>query len=66
VVIKDDKYDLKKPPADGCYIYGLYMDGAKWDNNLWCINESLPMELYSTIPYIWLVPTAIKKNYDDD
>jgi dynein heavy chain len=32
-------YDLTKPPEDGCYSYGLFLDGAKWDNDNCIINE---------------------------
>ena len=23
--------DIKEKPADGCYIYGMYLEGCKWD-----------------------------------
>jgi len=28
-ILKVDK--MQKPPADGAYIFGLFMDGARWD-----------------------------------
>ena len=61
-----DLFDFTKPPADGCYIYGLFLDGARWDASLQCINESIPKQLYSNVPLIWLQPTDEKINYDDD
>lgn len=60
------EYDLENPPEDGCYIYGLYMEGAAWDHSLHYLNESQPKILYSTVPYIWLVPNNEKKDYDAD
>lgn len=30
--VLDSEYDqLSDPPKDGVFIYGLYMDGARWD-----------------------------------
>jgi len=32
VIPKDSKkHDVTKAPADGCFIHGLYFDGARWD-----------------------------------
>ena len=29
-------------PEDGCYITGLYMEGAAWDSQAHCIGEGRP------------------------
>lgn len=34
-------------PKDGCVIYGLFLEGCRWDKNY--LNESLPKELYTSI-----------------
>lgn len=33
---------VKKAPEDGCYIYGLFFDGARWDADEENISEQLP------------------------
>ncbi len=48
---------IESSPADGCYIRGLYMEGARWDSEAALIGESKAKELFSEVPIIWLVPT---------
>lgn len=48
-------------PRFGCYIYGLFLEGACWDSDLAQLSESRPKELYTDMAVIWLVPTANRK-----
>jgi len=53
----DQPYNLiTKKPEDGCYIRGLYLEGARWDSQKEALNESFPKTLYSEMPVIWLLP----------
>jgi len=61
--ISSGAVDLNKAPEDGCYIYGLFLDGASWDENSGCLADSEPKKLYSKMSHIWLIPSAEKKDY---
>ncbi|XP_039313454.1 dynein heavy chain 1, axonemal [Solenopsis invicta] len=41
-------------PSDGCIIYGLFLEGCRWDGNY--LAESLPKELFTDMPPIHLLP----------
>jgi len=59
---KLDKYISKmSPPEDGCYVYGMYLDGASWDWNNNRLNESKPKQLFCSMPIMWFKPTRMSK-----
>lgn len=57
----DPKCDVNKGPEDGCYVYGLFLDGCRWDEDEMVLGEALPKILNYEVPYIWLIPKEIEK-----
>uniref|UniRef100_A0A1B6CZR9 AAA+ ATPase domain-containing protein n=2 Tax=Clastoptera arizonana TaxID=38151 RepID=A0A1B6CZR9_9HEMI len=79
-VTKFTKEDVKTPPSEGVYVYGLYLDGAGWDRKNCRLTESVPKVLsilmpvvhifaiYSTAPKdpkLYLCPVYKKPNRTD-
>jgi hypothetical protein len=62
-VVCDDKTleGTGEPPEDGCYIRGLFVEGARWDPKRHLLGESNPKELYSEMPIVWLSPVQNRK-----
>jgi dynein heavy chain len=53
--------DVKEKPEDGCYVYGLYLEGARWNANTHLLDDSRPKQLYSDMPMIWFLPKQNRK-----
>jgi len=53
-MMKEDAY--KASPRDGVYVYGLFLEGARWDKHAHSLVESMPKVLFSPSPIIWFKP----------
>ncbi len=45
----------EKAPS-GCYVSGLYLEGAKWDLKRGCLMKSLPKVLTEELPILRVIP----------
>merc|ERR1719402_1741247 len=52
-IMEDKKYPV---PEDGAFVYGLFMEGARWCREIKEIEESRPKVLFDNMPRIMLKP----------
>eukprot|EP01105_Mastigella_eilhardi_P018534 TRINITY_DN42_c0_g2_i2.p1 TRINITY_DN42_c0_g2~~TRINITY_DN42_c0_g2_i2.p1 ORF type:complete len:4316 (+),score=1161.39 TRINITY_DN42_c0_g2_i2:1869-12950(+) len=60
-VLKETEDQIKSRPDDGCYIKGLFLEGARFNRETHVVDESLPKKLYDSLPIIWLRPITGKE-----
>lgn len=51
-VVKEEEPD--EAPEDGVYVYGLYLDGARFNRRKMTIDECYPKVLVDEMPYVSL------------
>eukprot|EP00656_Telonema_subtile_P030869 TRINITY_DN3383_c0_g3_i1.p1 TRINITY_DN3383_c0_g3~~TRINITY_DN3383_c0_g3_i1.p1 ORF type:complete len:918 (+),score=176.42 TRINITY_DN3383_c0_g3_i1:112-2865(+) len=59
-VLRGTNADVTERPAKGAIIYGIFMEGARWDPAEHSIVESRPKELFVSMPPILLDPIVNK------
>jgi dynein heavy chain len=50
------KDSVKEKPADGCYVYGMFLEGCRWSFGKVVLDESEPKVLFSSAPTMLLRP----------
>jgi hypothetical protein len=60
-LLPEDPAQISGGPEDGCFVRGLFMEGARWDRGAHALAESRPKELYTEMPVIWLRPQQHRK-----
>ena len=63
-VMHEPKETLTVRPESGCYIYGLFVEGARWSTSDHMLAESRAKELYTEMPVMQLIPAANRKEPD--
>lgn len=62
VVLKlKDETEVSAKPEDGCIIYGLFMEGARWNADKHTVDESRPKELFTQMVPVHLLPVQNRK-----
>ncbi|VDN15913.1 unnamed protein product [Dibothriocephalus latus] len=56
------KLSSDKPPDDGAYINGLFLDGCRWDYDIMKLGDQKPKVLNEPMPAIWLQPIEKAKS----
>jgi dynein heavy chain len=53
--------EIKEKPEFGCYIQGLYLEGAEWNTEKNCLERQLPKKLICDMPLIRVIPAEASK-----
>lgn len=48
--------DVTEKPEDGALIYGLYLEGCKWNYETHQLDDSDPKKLFVDLPMFKLIP----------
>jgi len=65
-VMKDEAVEeIFAKPEDGCYITGLFLEGARWDKVVGSLVDPKPKELFSPMPTIHMLPVQNRKTPQD-
>lgn len=64
-ILTQPKEAIDSKPEDGCYIHGLFLEGARWDTHgTKVLQESHSRELFTQMPVLWLLPKTDRKRPD--
>jgi len=54
-IISKTAEEIDKPPPkkDGAYIFGMFVEGARYDSGTKILEESYPKEMFCVMPVMW-------------
>lgn len=58
--------EIEESPEQGVYIWGLYLDGARWDRENEILTDQLPSKMVETMPIIHFKPQEDYKADPED
>jgi dynein heavy chain len=53
--------EIESRPSFGCYAYGMYLEGARWNVEKGCIERQRPKELIYKMPILQFIPIEANK-----
>lgn len=48
--------NVREKPQDGCYVFGMFIEGARWNYSTHRLDISKNRELYTDVPLIHMIP----------
>eukprot|EP00927_Polykrikos_kofoidii_P001659 TRINITY_DN10635_c0_g2_i1.p1 TRINITY_DN10635_c0_g2~~TRINITY_DN10635_c0_g2_i1.p1 ORF type:complete len:1545 (-),score=361.06 TRINITY_DN10635_c0_g2_i1:69-4703(-) len=51
-----DGSDIKEPPESGQYMWGMFLEGCRWDENIHALAPSRPKQLFVPMPVVLFRP----------
>jgi dynein heavy chain, axonemal len=61
-LMKDEAVsDITARAPDGCYIFGLFLEGARWDKGEASLVDPKPKELFSEMPVMHFLPVQFRE-----
>ncbi|XP_075913388.1 dynein axonemal heavy chain 1-like, partial [Petromyzon marinus] len=60
-VMRESAEALVRPPSSGCFVWGLFLEGARWDSPSGLLAESLPRQLHTAMAVLWLRPSEHRR-----
>lgn len=64
VICPQHNTDLTKPPEHGAYIYGMFLEGCRWDSDNEVLEESEHKVLYTQMNHVFMIPLKMT-DYSD-
>ena len=61
VMMSELAEELVAKPEEGCYVDGMFLEGARWEKRKRTLVDPRPKELFSVMPVIHLVPEQFRK-----
>ena len=62
---KMSKEEVTSPPAEGVYVYGLFLDGGGWDKKNSRLIEPTPKVLFVSVPVVHIFAVNMKDYVHD-
>jgi len=56
-----EEVDSGPAKRDGAYIFGLFVEGARYDFNTRQLEDSLPKQMFSLVPVVWAKAVLIQE-----
>ena len=51
--------EVGEAAADGCYVHGLFVEAATWDNDTKQLQPALPGAMYASLPLVLFLPRPV-------
>jgi dynein heavy chain len=53
--------DIRDRPSNGCFVQGLFLEGASWDRKRKCLAPPIPKQLVQNLPVLRVIPIEAHK-----